>query len=314
MDLKYISGREVFEKLDMKTCIGLMKDLFAALSDKKAENKLRSVLPIDSGKLMGIMPGSLPYTGTVGAKLITVFHDNYKIGKPSHQGIVALFSTEDGQPLGVCDGMAITAVRTGAVSGLATDLLAAKDADTLCLIGGGMQAVMHLKAMTGVRDIKKVNVWCPTTQESERFIASNKDRYPGIEFNSYADCDKAVADADIICTVTLSKTPVLKGEWVKKGAHINAVGACAAADRELDSPLVAESRFFCDSMVSCTNESGDYLYPLKEGLIDESHILAELGDVLTGKKSGRVSGDDITIFESLGLAREDLACAVWLLK
>ena len=314
MAMRYISGEDIFERLTMTKCIDLMEGLFVAFSEGMAENKLRSMMPLGDGNILGIMPGLLPYENVSGTKLITIFHDNYKYNMPSHQGIVVIFDNDNGRVKGICDGMAITAIRTAAVSALATKKLANPDASVLCLMGGGTQASMHLEAICRVRDIKQVNVWCPTTEESERFIANHKDRYPGVSFTACATGEEAVKEADIICTVTLSTTPVLKGEWVKKGAHINAVGACAAADRELDSRLVKDSLFYTDSLISCTNESGDYLYPLKEGLIDEGHIISELGDLLTGKKPGRRDREDITVFESLGLAREDIACAVWLLK
>ncbi len=314
MDIKYLSAREVNEKLDMKSCIAIMKDVFMAFAEEKIENKLRSVLPIDSGKLLGIMPAVLPYRETAGAKLITVFHDNYKIGLPSHQGVVAVFSTDDGHLQGICDGSAITAIRTGAVSALATEYMANKEADTLCLLGGGVQASMHLKAIPLVRDIKKAYVWCPTLAESAAFREKHKDLYPEIEIIPYETAENAVKNADIICTVTPSHTPVLMGEWVKKGAHINAVGACAAASRELDSRCVAKSKLVCDNYTSCKNEAGDYLFPLKEGLITEEHIIADLAAVVSGNTVVRTSETDITMFESQGLACEDVACAAWLVN
>lgn len=314
MDIKYLSAQEVNEKLDMKSCIGIMKDVFMAFAEEKIENKLRSVLPINHGKLLGIMPAVLPYRETAGAKLITVFHDNYKIGLPSHQGVVAVFSTEDGQLQGICDGSAVTAIRTGAVSALATDCMANEDATVMCLIGGGVQADMHLKAITLVRDIKTVTIWCPTLAESEAFCEKHRAEYPDITFVPCENCADAVKDADIICTVTPSSTPVLMGEWVKEGAHINAVGACAAAARELDSACVVKSKLVCDNYVSCKNEAGDYLFPLKEGLITEDHILADLARVVSGKAVIRTDEKDITMFESQGLACEDVACASWLVN
>ena len=314
MDIKYLSASEVNEKLDMNSCIDIMKDIFMAFADEKIENRLRSVLPIDHGKLLGIMPAVMPHIETAGAKLITVFHDNYKIGLPSHQGIVAVFSTEDGQLQGICDGSAITAIRTGAVSALATDCMANKDATVMCLIGGGVQADMHLKAIPLVRDIKTVTIWCPAMEDSTRFVEKHKDEYSHITFIPCENCADAVKDADIICTVTPSSTPVLKGDWVKEGAHINAVGACTASARELDSECVVKSKLVCDNFVSCKNEAGDYLFPLKEGLITEDHILADLARVVSGKTVVRTSEKDITMFESQGLACEDVACANWLVN
>ncbi len=314
MQVTYLSQEEIYERLDMPVCIGLMRDVFLGFAEGRLENKVRSVLPVEPGKLLGIMPGMIPYEEAVGAKLITVFHDNYKLGLPSHQGIVAVFSTADGQLKGICDGTAITAVRTGAVSAVATDVLARKDARTLALFGGGVQAGMHLKSMLCIRKIDTVYVWCPSLEESSRFAERYRSVYPDVCFVPCETGEEAARDADIICTVTPSHTPVLKGEWVKKGTHINAVGACAAKDRELDSACTAKARFFCDSRNSCMAESGDFLFPLNEGLIGEDHLLGDLAGLVSGTLKGRESGEDITVFEALGLAAEDLAAAAWLLK
>ncbi len=314
MELKYLSAQQVNEKLDMKTCIGLMKDVFTAFAEDKMENKLRSVFPVDAGKIFGIMPAVIPTEDVCGAKLITVFHSNHEKGLPSHLGIVAVFSNEDGQLQGICDGTSITAIRTGAVSALATDYMARKDSSTMCLIGGGVQADMHLKAITLVRDIKRVTVWCPTLAESEKFCDDHRKDYPDIQFIPCENCEDAVKDADIINTVTPSPVPVLFGRWVKEGAHINAVGACSKTTRELDSECVAKAKLFCDNYDSCRNEAGDYLFPLAEGLIDENHLLGDLAAIVSGKISPRENEKDITMFESQGLACEDVVCAAWLLK
>ena len=314
MSLKYLSEKQVNEMLDMKTCIGLMKDVFTAFAEGKMENKLRSVFPLQAGNVFGIMPAVIPFEEVCGAKLITVFPSNHSKGLPSHLGVVAVFSASDGQLLGLCDGTAITAIRTGAVSAVATEYLSRKDSSTMCLIGGGVQADMHLKAITMVRDIKKVTIWCPTLSESEKFCEKHKADYPEIDFIPCENCADAVKDADIINTVTPSTVPVLFGEWVKKGAHINAVGACSKTARELDSQCVAKAKLFCDNYDSCKNEAGDYLFPLNEGVINESHLLGDLGEVVSGKVVTRTSDEDITIFESQGLACEDVVCAAWLLK
>ena len=314
MELKYMTEKEVNSLLDMKTCIGLMNNVFTAFAEGKMENKLRSVFPVDAGKVFGIMPAIIPTEDVCGAKLITAFHTNHAKGLPSHLGIVAVFSNDDGQLQGICDGTSITAIRTAAVSALATDHMARKDSSTMCLIGGGVQATMHLKAITLVRDIKKVTIWCPTLAESERFCEKHKAEYPDIEFVPCANCEDAVKDADIINTVTPSSVPVLFGAWVKEGAHINAVGACAKANRELDTECMVKSRLFCDNYDSCKNEAGDYIFPLEEGAITEAHILGDLAEVVSGKVVARENDNEITCFESQGLACEDVVCAAWLLK
>ena len=314
MELKYLNEQQVNEMLDMKTCIGLMKDVFTAFAEGKMENKLRSLFPVDTGKVFGIMPAVIPTEDVCGAKLITAFHTNHAKGLPSHLGIVAVFSNDDGQLQGICDGTSITAIRTAAVSAVATEFLAKKDSPVMCLIGGGVQADMHVKAITLVRDIKKITVWCPTLAESERFCQSHRAEYPHIEFVPCENCEDAVKDADIINTVTPSVVPVLFGKWVKEGAHINAVGACGKANRELDTECMVKGKLFCDNYDSCKNEAGDYIFPLEEGAVTDAHILGDLAEVISGKVETRKDEKDITIFESQGLACEDVVCASWLLK
>ena len=313
MEIKYMSRQEVAEKLDMKTCISLMENVFMGFAKGEIKNILRSVAPLPGG-VLGVMPGVIPKDKTAGAKLITVIHDNSKRNLPSHQGIVAVFNSEDGTLKGVCDGTSITAIRTGAVSGLATKYMAREDAKVLCLIGGGVQAEQNLDAVMAVRPIQQVNIWCRNPEKAAEFVKKHSRRYPGVKFTPFSDCSKAVEDADVICTVTPGKEIVLKGRWVKPGAHINAVGACAAAEREADGECVAKSRFFGDSIEAVKAESGEYLLAKKDGLIDESHILGDLADIVSGKKKARESKDDITMFESLGLAEEDIICADYLLK
>ena len=314
MGFRYIDADTVYNNLDMQTCIDLMEDVFASLGRGEIENKLRSVLPVESNKIFGIMPGLIPYNNCVGAKLITVFHENFKQKMPSHQGVVVLFSTQDGSVLGAVDGMAITAIRTAAVSAVATKYLSNENSHTLALLGAGVQAATHLNAITKVRDIKKVNVWSVFPDEAKDFIEKQSANYPEIEFTCHLQGEYCASDADIICTVTSSHTPILKGEWMKKGAHINAVGACAKNDRELDTNCVQISKFVCDNHTSCVNESGDYLYPLNEGVITENHILCELGKVVCQQENIRKTEQDITVFEALGLAVEDIACAYYLLN
>lgn len=307
--MKYISKEQVEEKLEMKICIELMRELFKEGFD----NIVRQAIVMEPGKIFGLMPGYLPYKNVVGAKLISVFHNNYQKGLPSHQGIVALFSSEDGSVKGICDGNTITGIRTGAMSALATDYLANKDATVLALIGAGVQARSHLDAITKVRDIKEVRISALTDDEVNRFIESVKNQYPGITFKGCTSVKECCDQADIICTLTPSHTPILLKEYVKVGAHINAVGACASKDRELDSMLVKDAYFICDSKDSCMKEAGDFLFPLQEGLIDESHLKGTLHEIINSKIEGRTSSKQITCFEALGLAVEDIACAYYLL-
>ena len=311
--MKYITGEEVKKLLPMRECIELMREVLKDVSLGNTVLPLRMATKLGEGKLLGLMPAYLPYRKAAGAKILTIFHKNYEKGLPSHQGEVLLFDTETGAVKGMADGTAITTIRTGAVSAAATDVLAVKEADTLAVLGAGVQARSHIEAMFCIRNIKKVFIWSIIEDEITKLLAGIKDKYAA-EFIPCKTAEEAVRGADIICTVTSAKTPILNGEWVKKGAHINAVGACSPGDRELSSDCVAKARLFGDRRESTINEAGDYLFPLKEGLITEEHLLGEIGEVIAGKIEGRLSKDDITIFEALGMAAEDLAAADYILS
>ncbi len=306
--MEYMSKEEVLERLLPKTCIDIMHDTFLSFANGRFEQYLRTAQPLPQGNIFGFMPA---YLGEwFGAKLITVFPQNHSAGLPSHQGIVLLFDSATGTLRFAADGDAITAVRTGAVSALATDLLANPSASTLALIGAGAQARSHLAAISCVRPLSKVTVWDRSPSATERFARELSS--PSLPVVPCATAREAVNGAEIICTVTPSPVPVLESDWVAPGAHINAVGACAAANRELAGELVARARLYCDSIESALAESGDYLIPLKEGLISKEHMLGTLGQLVSGEVSGRRSPEDITIFDALGLAIEDIACAIYL--
>jgi ornithine cyclodeaminase len=310
--IRFIGAKDVTERLAMTKCVELMRKLFREISEGGISHRLRMAMPVDEGKLLGIMPGYAPPENSLGAKIITVYHGNSAKGLPSHQGIVAVFDAGSGSLKGIVDGMSITAIRTAAVSAVATDILAKKDAKSLALLGSGVQAHTHLEAISCVRAIETVRVWSRNRERARAFV-EEESRRRGCGFTVCDTAAQAAARSDIICTVTSSRTPVLEGSHVQPGAHINAVGACLPADRELDSECVAKARFFGDSAQSVKNESGDYLFPLGEGVIRAEHFLGEIGDLMTGKISGRRSDTDITVFEALGLAVEDIVCASWLL-
>jgi len=303
-----VNQHQVEEILTMKACIQVMEDVLKELAVGEAVQHLRSVVAIEKDNLMGLMPGYLRKEEVIGAKVITIYPKNHQHGLPSHQGVVLLNDAKDGSLKAVMDGTKITAIRTAAVSAVATKVLSKKDSEVLSLLGLGEQARTHLEAILLVRPIKQVNVWSRNVQKAELFKAEMERKY-SVLFQVFNQVEDAVQNADIICTLTASTEPILKREWVKEGTHINAVGACKATDRELDSELVRSSLFYVDRVESALNEAGDYLIPQKEGLIDSEHIVGELGEILIKKIPGRQSDLEITIFESLGLAIEDLAAA-----
>jgi ornithine cyclodeaminase len=255
-----------------------------------------------------MMPGYLGDIQRMGLKIVSVFPGNHGTEYDSHIGAVLLYETKHGQLLAIIDASEITAIRTAAVSGVATRLLAREDAGDLAILGSGVQARSHLKAMRIARDIRRVRVWSRNPDHAQQF-ADRESQAHGVSIEPMFTVPEAVDGADIVCTTTSAPEPVLHGEWVAAGAHINAVGSSVPFTRELDTAAVAKSRLFVDRRESTVNEAGDFLFPKKEGAVGDDHILGEIGEILLGKVKGRESADEVTLFKSLGLAVEDIASA-----
>jgi ornithine cyclodeaminase len=224
-----------------------------------------------------------------------------------------LFSGETGELQGIFNASAITAIRTAAVSGVATRLLAREDASELTIFGAGVQGRVHLEAMATVRPLKRVRVVSRNPDHSKQFAAQMAAKFP-FRVEPQTNAEEALEGADLIVTCTNAKEPVLKREWISDGAHINAVGACIPTAREIDTATMAAARLFVDRRESALNEAGDYLLAAKEGAITAESLEAEIGELLTGKKEGRRTAGELTLFKSLGIAVEDLATAEYLLK
>jgi len=263
---------------------------------------------------MGLMPayasGDRP---AFGLKAICVFPGNPAKGLDSHQGGVLLFSAETGELQAMMNASAITAIRTAAVSGVATDLLARADAGNLAIIGSGVQARTHLRAMAEVRAIKSCRIASRRFEHAQEFVEemSQDFLFPLEPVETVAE---ALQGADLIVTATTSTEPIISREWITAGAHMNLVGSSIPKAREVDSQTMAAASLFVDRRESTINEAGDYLVPAREGLIGPDHIRAELGELLTGTKPGRTSPDEITCFKSLGIAIEDLFAAEYLYR
>jgi alanine dehydrogenase len=308
MAVLIINQREVPELLPMGECMDVMEKCLAALARGQAVLPLRPMLRTPQGDMLAMMPAYLSDIEALGVKVITVFAGNHGTEYDAHQGAVLVFEPEHGSLAAVVDATAITAIRTAAVSGVATKLLARPDACDLALLGAGTQARGHLEAMLLARKLRRVRVWSLCLEESRGFARRESARH-GIEVEPMATAEAAVAGADLICTVTSAKTPILQGAWIAAGAHINAVGSSIPATRELDTAAVVRARLFVDRRESTVNEAGDFLFPKKEGAIGEDHIQGEIGELLLGARQGRRSPEEITLFKSLGLAIEDLASA-----
>ena len=313
-DTLILTQPEVRRLLPMRACMDLMAEAFRSLGRGEGINPLRSAirLPGDRG-ILGLMPGMSGSPEALGLKVVTVFPGNHGTPYDAHQGLVVLFDTEYGLPTAILDASEVTAIRTAAASGVATELLAREDATELAIIGSGVQARTHLEAMIEARPIARVRVYSPTEANRLAFAELETERH-GITVEAVASAEEAARDADIICTVTSSREPVLKGDWIALGTHVNAAGSSVKFTRELDTEAVVISRLFVDQRESTLNEAGDFLFPKVEGAIDDSHIVGELGEVLLGELNGRETEKEITLFKSLGLAVEDLVSAHYVLE
>jgi len=293
----------------MDECMAVMTEALKTLAQGDAILPLRPVmwLPEKVGAL-GMMPSYLGGIQSFGLKVVSVFPGNHGTEYDSHQGTVMLFEAEHGRLLAIVDASSITGIRTAAVSGVATQLLAREEAGDLAILGSGVQAQIHLEAMLSARKIRRVRLWSRNADHAREF-AERESKRRRIKIEAMPIVKEAVTGANIICTTTASPEPVLRGEWIGPGTHINAVGSSVAFTRELDTAAMVKSKLFVDRRESTLNEAGDFLFPKKEGAIGDNHIKGEIGELLLGKTKGRESGEEITLFKSLGLAVEDLASA-----
>ncbi len=309
-----VNQQQVYELLPMSECVGVMEDVLAGLARGACDLPLRQImwLPGKTGAL-GLMPAYWTNAGMIGLKAVTFFPGNEGSERDTHQGAVLLYDDRRGQLLALMDATSITAIRTAAVSAVATKLLAREACVELAILGSGVQAGMHLEAMLLCRSMVRVKVFSKTLARAQRFAAHRSERH-SIPVTAVPSCEEAVENADIICATTSSREPVLLGEWVKPGTHINAVGSSVSIARELDGRTVQQSRFFVDRRESAINEAGDFVLAQQEGFVDEDHIVAELGELVIGAAQGRGSAEEITLFKSVGLAVEDLAAAAYVYK
>jgi len=306
--MRYIDREEVTKRLTYEICIPIVRDAMIAFSSGETKQLLRSIIPLSDGRFFGIMPGAMGAHAPFGAKLISVFHGNFSKGIQSHQGVVVLFDPNSGAPVCVVHAGEITAIRTAAASAVATDVLARKDARRLALLGYGEQAQTHARAMTKIRNVETISVWGRSPGRARAFAEKMQSEL-AIPVRPASDVPDAVADADIICTVSSASEPILKSEWVRPGTHVNVVGSSYAGPTEIDNDLVVRSRFIVDSREGVLAQGAEFLRAKAAGLIEDDHIAGEIGEVLAGKVEGRRFAEEITIYKSLGHVVQDLASA-----
>jgi ornithine cyclodeaminase/alanine dehydrogenase-like protein (mu-crystallin family) len=310
MSFVVLRADDVERLLPMDECIEAVAAALVVLQRGEMSQPLRSVFfPPHAGGGMAWMPAHRAGSDPVfGMKVLCVIPDNPSRGLDGHQGQVLICDGVTGQLRSLLDASAVTAIRTAAVSALATRLLAREQARCLAIVGTGTQAVRHLESIPLVRAIEHVRVAGRTPERARAFVAEISGRFP-FPIEAAASAQDAVREADIVVTATTSREPVLAREWIASGAHVNAVGASQPPHRELDTTTVADALLFTDRRESLENEAAEYRLALQEGRIAATHLRAELGELLTGEKPGRASEHDLTLFRSLGLAVCDVAAA-----
>lgn len=298
----------------MAVCVNLMQRTMIAVAERRVVLPLRSIMVMPGGLgMLGNMPGYLADPECFGVKLVSLIPRNKPPQYSSHLGLVLLFEAQHGCPVALLDAAEITALRTAAASGLATRLLARADAGDLALLGAGEQARSHLEAMLTVRTLRRIRVWARDPVKAQAFAQAESARH-GITIETSLSVAEAVAGADIVCTLTKAREPILFGDELAAGVHLNVVGSSIAASAEIDTPAVVKSRFFVDCRESTVNEGGEYLRALETGAITPEHILGEIGEVANGTKVGRRAPNDVTLYKSLGIAPQDLASAHYVLE
>jgi len=306
--MRFIDREEVARRLTYERCIPIVRQAMIAFSRGETRQLLRSIIPLSEGRLFGIMPGAMGAHAPFGAKLISVFYENFARGVQSHQGLVILFDPQTGAPVCAAHAGEITAIRTAAASAVATDVLARKNSRRLALLGYGEQAQTHARAIRKVRELESIVVWGRSPERAIAF-AQRMQAELGVPVSTAAAVREAVAEADIICTVTSAPEPILQGAWVRPGTHLNLVGSSHAGPSEVDSDLVVRSRFIADSREGVLHQGAEFLRAKAAGLVGDEHIVAEIGQVLAGGIEGRRSADEITVYKSLGHVVQDLASA-----
>jgi len=309
MALLVIDRETVRRLLPYEACTPLMRRAMIALSSGRTQQLLRQIIDLGEGRAFGVMPGAMDEV--VGAKLITVYPGNAARGVQSHQGLLTLFDPQTGAPVAVIHAGEVTVIRTASASAAATEALARPDADRLAILGTGEQAHAHAVAIARSRPLRQIRLWGRSPARAEA-LAAHLQGELGAPAQAFATVEEAVHGAGIICATTAAHDPILRGAWVADGAHVNLVGSSRAGPREADDDLVVRSRFFADHREGVLRQGAEFLHAKAAGLVDDDHVLGEIGEVMSETKVGRQSPADVTVYKSLGSIVQDLASG-WLL-
>lgn len=304
---------DIRQLVPMPKAVELMKLAFAELSAGRAESPLRSVISVSDGSDTLLMPAYVPAAKALGFKVVSVFPGNLALGKPTINALVCLLDDQTGEALAIMDGTYLTALRTGAVSGAATDLLARLDATRLVVFGAGAQGVTQAAAVCAVRRIQHITVVDPSAAAHERYRQTVARDWPELadRIELRADAGDAVARADVICTATTAHEPVFRDADVRPGTHINGIGAFTPAMQELPPETIARALVVVDQVEAALAEAGDLIKPLEAGTVGRDHFQRELGQLVSGMVSGRTNDEQVTLFKSVGNAVQDVTVAQW---
>jgi ornithine cyclodeaminase/alanine dehydrogenase-like protein (mu-crystallin family) len=304
--MRLIDAAEVRANLTYEVCIPAVRAAMIALSAGVTRQLLRSIMHFEDGRMFGVMPGAMGDADVFGAKVLSVFPKNFEVGRPSHQGVMLMFDPLTGELACVAEASSITAIRTAAASAVATDALARPDARRLAILGYGDQAEAHVEAIGKVRDLEAITVWGRSQDRARAFAERLADKATA-PIGVAATAQAAVAEADVVCTVTASAEPVLKGAWLKPGTHVNLVGSSFLGPVEVDDDLVVGSRFIADYREGVLKQGAEFHKAREKGLIGDDHLAGEIGQVLSGALPGRQSADQLTVYKSIGHIVQDLA-------
>lgn len=310
-ELVVIDRAQVRANLTYERCIALMRTAMIALSRGDTRQLLRGIIDLGGGNAFGVMPGSMGSCDGFGAKLVSVFAGNFARRLQSHQGVITIFDPLSGAPVCILHAGEITSIRTAAASAAATDVLARCDARVLAVLGYGEQAWSHVVAISKVRTLREVMIWGRSRQSAETFAERVRIGL-GLDARAAADVAGAVATADVVCTTTAAAEPILQSRWVRDGTHLNIVGSSRAGPVEIDNELVLRARFFADHRESVLHQGAEFIRARAAGLVDDEHVLGEIGEVMDGTLAGRQSAADVTIYKSLGNIVQDLASGWYL--
>lgn len=311
MPIAFYDAAEVEALLDYPGCIEAMRAAMIALSNGERPQPLRQIFTVGRNEMFGTMPGELAALSVFGAKLVSVFGDPDRPGRSRHQGVVVVYNGETGAVTCIADAEPITRIRTACASAIATDALARVDSEVLAVFGTGIQAEAHLRALPLVRPFREILLW-GRSPERTRLFAEQMSEAIGQTITPISDAREAAARADVVCTVTSSAEPVLFSAWVKPGTHINLVGSSLLGPVEVDSALVARARYVADYRPGVLAQAAELAVARDAGLIDDSHVIGEIGEVLAGRLQARENDQQVTIYKSLGHVVQDLAATDYL--